>query len=142
MATSYKTLYNRVYSKIKDSTLAQMSEETADSIIASYLSPAVAAFECCDQDLSDRDDENEEFRFDLSETNLEILANFMVTEYLDSTYIRTSLMLRSYMSAADFHKYDNKDLLAHAAELRDMYRKENRRLMINASFRNRKAGGK
>ena len=133
--TSYKTLYDRVYSKIKDTTLASMTEETADSILSSYISPAVAAFERCSQDLSDRDDDRQTFNFDLTETNLEILANFMVTEYLDSTYIRTSLMLRSYMSSTDFHKYDNKNLLARAVEVRDMYRKENRRLMINASFR-------
>ena len=59
----------------------------------------------------------------------------MVIEYIDSNFIRTSLMLRSYMSSTDFHKYDNKDMLARATLVRDLYRKENRRLMINRSVR-------
>lgn len=135
MATTYKELYNSVYSKIKDYDLVQMLKEDADEIIHDYLRPAIAAFECCDQDLSDRDEENACFNLDLSDVNFEILSNFMVVQYLDATYIRTSMALKAYMSSADFHKYDNKDMLGKAIEVRDMYQKENKQLMINYSFR-------
>ena len=135
MPTTYRQLFDRVYSKIKDCALAELAEETADAIIEDCLSPAAAAFESCSQDLSDRSDREKTFNFDLDETNLEILSNFMVIEYIDSNFIRTSLMLRAYMSSTDFHKYDNKDMLGKAAEVRAMYLKENRRLMINRSVR-------
>ena len=135
MATTYKELYNSVYSKIKDYDLVQMLEEDADEIIHDYLRPAIAAFECCNQDLSDRDEEGVCFNFDLSDTNFEILSNFMVIQYLDSTYIRTSLALKAHMSTTDFHKYDNNNVLGKAIEVRDMYQKENKQLMINYSYR-------
>lgn len=135
MATTYKELYNSVYSKIKDYDLSQLLEEDADDIMHDYIKPAIVAFECCNQDLSDRDEELAQFNFDLSDTNFEILSNFMVITYLDSTYIRNSLMLQAHMSTSDFHKYDNKDVLGKAIEVRDMYKAENKQLMINYSLR-------
>lgn len=132
--TTYKSLYNSVYSKIKDFELAAMSEAEADEIMSDYLRPAIVSFECCDQDLADRDDVNACFNFDLADKNFEILSNFMVIHYLDSTYIRNSLMLKAHMSTIDFHKFDNKDVLSKALEVRNRYRKENKQLMINYSL--------
>ena len=135
MATTYKELYESVYSKIKDYDFAQMLEEDADEILHDYIRPAIVAFECCNQDLSDRDEELAQFNFDLTDVNFEILSNFMVITYLDSTFIRNSLMLQAHMSTSDFHKYDNKDVLGKAIEVRDMYKKENKQWMINYSLR-------
>ena len=135
MATTYKELYNSVYSKIKDYDFANMSEEEADEILHDYLRPAVVAFEYCNQNLSDRDEDLQQFNIDLTDVNFEILSNFMVIIYLDSTYIRTSLMLKAHMSTSDFHKYDNKDVLGKVIEVRDMYKQENKQLMINYSLR-------
>lgn len=135
MATAYKELYNSVYSKIKDYDFVQMLEEDVDDILHDYIRPAIVTFECCNQDLSDRDEENSCFNFNLSDVNFEILSNFMVIQYLDATYIRTPLALKAYMSTTDFHKYDNKDVLGKVIEVRDMYQKENKQLMINYSLR-------
>lgn len=135
MATTYKELYNSVYSKIKDYDFITMLEEDADDILHDYLRPAIVAFEDCSQQLSDRDEELAQFNFDLTDVNFEILSNFMVIVYLDSTYIRTSLMLQPHMSTTDFHKYDNNNVLGKAIEVRDKYKKENKQLMINYSLR-------
>lgn len=135
MATTYKELYDSVYSKIKDYDFVNMLEEDADEILHDYLRPAVVAFECCNQNLSDRDEDLRQFNIDLTDVNFEILSNFMVIIYLDSTYIRTSLMLKAHMSTSDFHKYDNKDVLGKAIEVRDMYKRENKQWMINYSLR-------
>lgn len=135
MATTYKELYNSVYSKIKDYDFITMLEEDADDILHDYIRPAIIIFESCTQDLSDRDEELAQFNFDLTDVNFEILSNFMVVVYLDSTYIRTSLMLQAHMSTTDFHKYDNNNVLGKVIEVRDMYKKENKQLMINYSLR-------
>ena len=132
MGTEYKELYNSVYSKIKDYDLADISEEEADEIIHDHLRPAIVMFECCNQDLTDRGDTA--FNFTLSDINFEILSNYMVICYLDSTYIRTSEKLKTHMSTTDFHKFDNKDVLSKAIEVRSMYAKENRQLVINYSL--------
>lgn len=135
MATTYKELYNSVYSKIKDYDFIQMLEEDADDILHDYIRPAIVSFECCSQDLSDRNEEGNCFNFSLTDVNFEILSNFMVIQYLDATYIRTPLALKAHMSTSDFHKYDNKDVLDRVIEVRDMYQKENKQLMINYSLR-------
>lgn len=44
-------------------------------------------------------------------------------------------MLQAHMSTSDFHKYDNKDVLSKVIEVRDMYKRENKQLMINYSLR-------
>lgn len=135
MATTYKELYDSVYSKIKDYDFVNMLEEDADEILHDYLRPAVVAFECCNQNLSDRDEDLQQFNIDLNDVNFEILSNFMVIAYLDSTYIRTSLMLKAHMSTSDFHKYDNNNVLGKVIEVRDMYKRENKQWMINYSLR-------
>jgi hypothetical protein len=135
MATKYKELYNSVYSKIKDYDFINMLEEDVDDILHDYIRPAIVAFEDCNQDLSDRNEIEQQFNIDLTDINFEILSNYMVIVYLDSTYIRTSLMLQAHMSTSDFHKYDNKDVLSKVIEVRDMYKKENKQWMINYSLR-------
>lgn len=135
MATTYKELYESVYSKIKDYDFAQMLEEDADEILHDYIRPAIVTFECCDQDLLDRNEELAQFNIDLTDVNFEILSNFMVIIYLDSTFIRNSLMLQAHMSTSDFHKYDNSNVLGKVIEVRDMYKRENKQLMINYSLR-------
>lgn len=137
MATTYKELCDSVYTKIKDYNLVKLLEKDADDIIKDYIRPAILKFECCNQDLSDRDDVIESFNIDLSDINFEILTNFMVIEYLDSTYVRTTLMLESYMSNTDFHKYDNERMLSRVLEVRDKYENKNKQLMINYSIRNK-----
>ena len=137
MATAYKELYNSVYSKIKDYDLVQLPEENADEILHDYIRPAVLKFECCDQNLADRDEVLEQFNMDLSDVNFEILTNFMVVEYLDSTYVRTTKMLKSYMGGTDFHKYDNANMLSRLLEVRNTYENKNKQLMINYSIRNK-----
>jgi hypothetical protein len=140
MATSYKELYNSVYSKIKDYDFITMSEDEADEILHDYIRPAIVDFEDCKQDLSDRDETLKSFNIDLMDINFEILSNFMVIKYIEATYINTPMALKAYMSTADFHKYDNKDVLGKVVEVRDGYLKRNKQLMINYSIRSKDSG--
>lgn len=135
LATTYKELYESVYSKIKDYDFVLMLEDDVDDILHDYIRPAIVSFECCNQDLSDRDENLLQFNIDLTDMNFEILSNFMVISYIDSTYIRNSLMLKAHMSTSDFHKYDNSNVLGKAIEVRDLYKRENKQLMINYSLR-------
>lgn len=140
MATSYKELYNSVYSKIKDYDFIAMSEDEANEILHDYIRPAIVDFEDCKQDLSDRDEILKSFNIDLTDVNFEILSNFMFIKYLEATYINTPMALKAYMSTADFHKYDNKDVLGKVVEVRDGYLKRNKQLMINYSIRSKDSG--
>lgn len=133
--TSFLDLYDSVFAKInRDYTLLNISKEQAFGIISDYLRPAITMFSACNQDLSDRDEATASFNFELSERNFELLSNFMVICYLDATYIRTPEALQAHMSTADFHKYDNSNVLGKAKEVREMYKTENDQLMTNYSY--------
>ena len=123
-----------VFSKIKDYDFANLNKDTAFSIIGEYIRPAILMFSGCHVDLSNRDDELGEFNFRLSDRDFEILSNYMVICYLDANFIRTGEMLKSHLSSTDFHKYDNKDVLGKVKEVRQMYKDENDRLMIDYSY--------
>ena len=134
--TTYLSLCDRFFSKIKDYDLASMSETTATEIAIGYIPPACLMFESCNQDLDDRDDILGEFCFQLSPTNIEILTNFMVIEYIDSNYLRTSSALKSRLSSADFKSLNLQQQLTKVMELRSMLKSENDQLAINKSYKN------
>lgn len=132
--TTYRTLYDSVLSKIREHMLVDAGEDMTYQIIGEYLLPAILMFQDCSQDLSDRNDESQEFNYKLTETNFEILSNYIVIAYIDSNYIRTGEMLKAHLSSADFHKYDNKDVLSKVMAVRQMYKDENDYLMLSHSY--------
>lgn len=132
--TTYRTLYDSVLSKIREHMLVDAGEDMTYQIIGEYLLPAILMFQDCSQDLSDRNDESQEFNYKLTETNFEILSNYIVIAYIDSNYIRTGEMLKAHLSSTDFHKYDNKDVLSKVMAVRQMYKDENDYLMLSHSY--------
>lgn len=134
MNTTYKDLFNSAYSKMKMYDLSSLLEEEADDIMFDTIRPSVVKFRGCKQDLKDRDNIIQSFNFELTDENIEILVNYMVIEYLTSNFILTQSALKASMSTTDFHKYDNKDLLGKAIEVREILTKENKQLMVDYSF--------
>ena len=129
--TSYLSLAEKFFSKIKDYDLANMEESVAYEIAIGYIPSACLMFESCNQDLDDRDDELQEFNYQLSPNNQEMLVNYMVIEYLDSNYLRTSMALKSRLSSSDFHSLNLHNMLSKAMELRSMLKSENDQLKKN-----------
>ena len=115
-----------------------MDENIATSIVLSYIPKACLMFESCNQNLEDRDDELQQFNFELSKTNFEILCNFMLISYLDAEYLCTTQMLKSRLSSADFKSLNLHSQLAKVMELRTMLKSENDQLAINKSYKNSK----
>ena len=115
-----------------------MSADTANSIVISYIPKACIMFESCNQNLEDRDDELQQFNFELSKTNFEILCNFMLITYLDAEYICVPQMLKSRLSTSDFHSLNLHNQLSKVMELRTMLKSENDQLAINKSYKDSK----
>ena len=136
--TTYRELADAVFSKITERSFCEMSEEDAYQIVIGYLRPAIVNFQSAKQDLSKRDDELGQFQFSLSDDTFIILVNYMVIEWLTSTYILTGQVLKARMSTADYHKIDTKDMLSKAKELRNELLKENDQLAINKSYKKSK----
>lgn len=134
MATSYKVLYENVLSKIKDYDFLNMWEDDIYSVLHDYIRPAVVSFRICKVDLSDRDEETEEFNVDLNDTEIEILSNYMVINYLDSNYIRVPLALKQTLSSKDFNAFSPANHLGKLVELREKYRQDNETLLSRYSW--------
>ena len=133
--TKYKELEDAVFNKIKDLDLAQLPEEIAYKIVRTYLRPAIVAFKQCKQDLSDRDDELEEFNFQLTDNNFILLSNFMVIQWVDSQILTTN-MLKARLSPSDFHSISLPTHLGKLLELRSTLKSENDHLAIDTSYEN------
>lgn len=134
MATSYNIIIDSAYDKLKEYDFLEMSEEESDEILRSYIRQACVSYFYHRHRKLDRDDSNQEFIEDLDDVNIEILANYVIIHYLDANYIRSTLVMKPYLSGTDFHAYVNKDVLAKVVELRDMYKKEIDQLTIDYSY--------
>lgn len=115
-----------------------MDDNIATSIVLNYIPKACTMFESCSQDLSDRDDELQQFNFSLDKNNFEILLNFMLITYLDTEFICVPQILRSRISTSDFHSLNVHNQLSKVLELRNSLKSENDQLAINKSYKNSK----
>ena len=82
MATPYETIYTRCLAKLEDPTLAMLPEEDLEEMLHGYLMSAIAKHRKCEHDLSDRDEELNQFNCDLSDLEIEILSILTVREWI------------------------------------------------------------
>ena len=135
--TKYKELVSLFYNKIKDYDLASLPEETATEIAISYIDSACNQFQSCSQSL-DRDDIMQEFETELNKDVKDTLVNYMVIEYIDSNYLKTSQALKARLSSSDFKSLNLPQQLSKVMELRSMLKSENDQLAINKSYKDSK----
>ncbi len=127
MGTPFTVLYESVLSKIKDYDFLNLEESEIYEVLSDYLRPAIVAFRGCRQDLSQRN--KVKFRCKLTDTEIEILTNYMVIEYLDSNYIRVPLALKQTLSSKDFNAFSPANQLGKVMEVRENYRKNTETLL-------------
>lgn len=132
--TPYTDLYASVLSKIRDYDFVKLDEEHIYEVLSDYVRPAIVSFRGCKQDLSDRDDDAGEFNIDLTDTEIEILANYMVICYLDSNYIRVPLALKQALPSKDFHAFSPANHLNAVVAARERYRKDNETLLVRYRY--------
>lgn len=132
MGTPFTVLYDGVLSKIKDYDFFNMKQEEIYGILFDYIRPAVVAFRGCKQDISQREEDC--FKCELTDTEIEILVNYMTIAYLDSNYIRVPLALKQTLSSKDFNAFSPANHLEKMMEIREKYRKENETLLVRYSY--------
>lgn len=127
MGTPFTELYESVLTKIKDYDFLNLEESQVYEVLSDYLRPAIASFRDCKQDLSQRD--KTQFKCRLTDTEIEILSNYMVIAYLDSNYIRVPLALKQTLSSKDFNAFSPANQLEKLISMRETYRKDNETLL-------------
>lgn len=81
--TSYDVIFKRFLQKITDYKLLELSDDDVHQMMMGWLNSSIAKFRRCKNDLSQRDDEIEQFTNDLEEEEIEILSMLMVNEWLE-----------------------------------------------------------
>lgn len=129
MSTSYENLYANLLPKFQSYKIPIMTTDEVKEYLHDYIIPAVTRFHVCVKDLSKRDDENECFESELSETEIEILSNYMLIEYVDSEYIRTPTLLKVNLTSSDFNAFSPANFLDKLMAMRSRYISENEGLL-------------
>lgn len=107
MATSYSDIYDTFLYKIEGYKLMMLLTEDREQIMNKYLNAACRkAYKRCKRyvDLMDKDDEAQEFNIDLEEDMIDILADYMVSEWLKPKLYSEEL-LESRLNTRDFTEF-------------------------------------
>lgn len=141
MPTPYEKLYENLLPKFRSYEIPIMTEEEVKEYLHDYLIPAIARFHVCRKDLSDRDDVEEHFNVELSDTEIEILSNYLLLEYIDSTYIRTPTLLKVNLSSSDFNAFSPANMLDKLMAMHKTYLSENETLLSRYAWMGAKENG-
>lgn len=134
MSTPYTAIYENMLPKFRSYEIPLMTIEEVQEYLHDFIAPAIARFHICRKDLNDRDETLEQFNVDLSLTEIEIISNFALIEYVDSTYIRTATLLKVNLSSSDFNSYSPANMLDKLLAMHDAYRRENETLLSRYSW--------
>lgn len=129
MYTSYERIYEGFLAKIQSYDIYKMTEDDVRDCLHDYLVSAIPKFHVCRTDLTDRDDLLQRFNQELSDTEIEIIVNYMVLEYVDATYIRVPTLLKVSLSSSDFNAFSNANLLSKLTEMQKRFLTENETLL-------------
>lgn len=134
MSTPYTAIYENMLPKFRSYEIPLMTIEEVQEYLHDFIAPAIARFHICRKDLNDRDETLEQFNVDLSLTEIEIISNFALIEYIDSTYVRTATLLKVNLSSSDFNSYSPANMLDKLLAMHDAYRRENETLLSRYSW--------
>lgn len=134
MPTPYEKIYSFVLPKFHSYNIAKMDENELKDYLHDFLVIAVSHFYICRKDLTDRDEENQCFNVDLSDIEIEIVSNYLLIEYLDSTYIRTSTLLKVALGSSDFNTYSPANMLDKLIQMKEHFMSENEALLSRYSW--------
>lgn len=129
MPTSYEKLYENLLPKFRSYEIPLMSTEEVKDYLHDFLIPAISRFHVCRKDLNDRDDILQRFNVGLSDTEIEILSNYMLIEYIDSTYIRVPSLLQKQLPSNDFKVFSDANYIDKLMAMHITYTKENETLL-------------
>jgi hypothetical protein len=141
MPTPYEKIYENLLPKFRDYDIPVMSIDEVKDYLHDFLVPAVARFHVCRKDLNDRNDILERFNCELSDVEIEILSNYALLEYIDSTYVRTPLLLKVNLSSSDFNSYSPANMLSKLMDMRNKYLSENETLLTRYAWMGAKESG-
>lgn len=133
MATPYITVNTSFLDKVSDAYLITMTDEELGTQLLKFLNSAVPKFKKCKKDLSLRDASG--FSKDLTDEEVEMLANLMVVEWLRPQVNHLEL-LKQALNSRDFQMNSQANHLKELQALRKDTQQEISRLLVDYSYNN------
>ena len=118
-----------------------MDTDEVKDYLHDYLVPAISKFHVCRKDLTDRNDLLERFNVELSDIEIEIISNYALLEYIDSTYVRTPTLLKASLSSTDFNAFSPANFLDKLMLMHKTYLSENETLLTRYAWMGVKESG-
>jgi len=139
LATPYEDIFKRFKKRIEDKDLPNFDEDDQKEMLTDWLDTAIGYIELdglkIQNDLSDRDNDLQEFNADLNNSEKEIIAMYMVVAWYEPKInsLETTLM---FIGSKDEKWTAQKDQLAMQKEKRDYWRLEARKYFRNYGYKN------
>ena len=135
MATTFESIYARCRGRIKDYDKEGYTDEMFAAVEKDLLQAAIDDFvDICAQDLTDYDEELEEFNITLTRKEQSILALSMIVHWLEP-YVYNSDALKIAMSTKDFSMFSPAKLLEQMKGLLEWSQKKLKAEMNLYSFK-------
>ena len=135
MATTFESIYARCRGRIKDYDKEGYTDEMFAAVEKDLLQAAIDDFvDICAQDLTDYDEELEEFNITLTRKEQSILALSMIVHWLEP-YVYNSDALKNAMSTKDFSMFSPAKLLEQMKGLLEWSQKKLKAEMNLYSFK-------
>ncbi len=135
MATTFESIYARCRGRIKDYDKEGYTDEMFATVEKDLLQAAIDDFvDICTQDLTDYDEELEEFNITLTRKEQSILALSMIVHWLEP-YVYNSDALKNAMSTKDFSMFSPANLLEQMKGLLEQSQKKLKAEMNLYSFK-------
>ena len=141
MHTPYERIYENLLPKFRSYEIPLMSIDEVKDYLHDFLVPAITRFHVCRKDLNDRNDILERFNVELSDVEIEILSNYALLEYIDSTYVRTPSLLKVNLSSTDFNAFSPANFLDKLMAMHKTYLSENEALLSRYAWMGAKESG-
>ena len=117
MATTFESIYARCRGRIRDYDKEGYTDEMFADAESDLLQAAIDDFaDICVQDLTDYDDELQQFNVTLTRKEQSILALSMIVHWLEP-YVYNSDALKNAMSTKDFSFFSHAKLLEQMKDL-------------------------
>ena len=132
MATPYSVFDNRFLGKITDDLLLTMSDEGLENTINMYRNSATVRFKQCNK-FGNRDDELRLYEADFTNEEIEIVASYMVLEWIRQR-INSIELLKQGMSTKDYKTFSQSAHIDSLMKLKKDTESEANRMVVSYTY--------
>ena len=132
MTTPYSVFDNRFLGKITDDLLLTMSDEGLERTIDMYRDSATVRFKQCNK-FDIRDDELRLYEADFTNEEIEIVASYMVLEWIRQR-VNSIELLKQGMSTKDYKIYSQSAHLDSLMKLKKDTESEANRMVVSYTY--------